>query len=184
MRDYNILIEVTDAGTGEIVGKRVTGTLGVAEQIIKDVPTWIRNHEDQFLIACAVCHKQRPADLITYKEEDSNNDEPVCYECLKELLEGVKQLPEDPLWWGYRHSNGSYQVKRYFSKLDLQEAYQSSFVARIFSEFPAKNREEALKEIKIKDKELEKVSKAVDQDEYKNSQREADDEAFDLASNK
>ena len=47
-------------------------------------------------------------------------------------------------WWGYRHSNGGYQVKRYFEALDITEAQDSPFVAAVAGPFEAENRENAL----------------------------------------
>lgn len=52
------------------------------------------------------------------------------------------------LWWGYRHTNGNLQAKRYFSTLDVLEAVDSPFVDEVVEPFEAKGREEALKIIK------------------------------------
>ena len=61
-------------------------------------------------------------------------------------------MSEEPQlqWWGYRHINGSIQVKRYFDKRDLEEARESDFVDTVVSPFLAKDREDAL--VKIKEK--------------------------------
>ena len=48
-------------------------------------------------------------------------------------------------WWGYKHTNGSIQVKRYFDALDIQEARESPFVAHVVQPFEAGNREQALR---------------------------------------
>lgn len=48
------------------------------------------------------------------------------------------------LWWGYKHTNGHYQVKRFFDSLDLSEAEESPFVISVTRPFEASNREEAL----------------------------------------
>lgn len=50
-------------------------------------------------------------------------------------------------WWGYLHTNGSIQAKRYFSQLDICEAKESPFVKQVVSSFEAVSREEALKYI-------------------------------------
>lgn len=52
------------------------------------------------------------------------------------------------LWWGYKHTSGTYQAKRYFSKQDLEEAYESPFCDIVVQPFEAKDREEALGYIK------------------------------------
>ncbi len=57
-----------------------------------------------------------------------------------------------PLWWGYKHISGTYHVKRYFDKQDIDEAYQSPFCEKVVKPFFAKYREEALKIIKEKTK--------------------------------
>lgn len=49
------------------------------------------------------------------------------------------------LWWGYKHVNGSYQVKIFFSKLDIDEARESPFCDIAIGPFSANSREEALK---------------------------------------
>ena len=56
------------------------------------------------------------------------------------------------LWWGYKHTSGSLQAKRYFDKKDLEEAYESPFCDNIVKPFEAKSREEALKIIEEKTK--------------------------------
>ena len=50
-------------------------------------------------------------------------------------------------WWGYVHTNGSLQAKRYFDKRDLEDAYESDFVAQVIQPFDASGREEALEHI-------------------------------------
>lgn len=51
-------------------------------------------------------------------------------------------------WWGYKHVSGTYQAKRYFSRLDIEEARESPFAEIIVGPFLASNREEALEIIK------------------------------------
>lgn len=48
------------------------------------------------------------------------------------------------LWWGYKHTSGTYQAKRYFAPLDIQEARESPFCAIVAGPFEATSREEAL----------------------------------------
>jgi len=48
-------------------------------------------------------------------------------------------------WWGYRHTNGSLQAKRFFDGRDLDDADESPFVAKRTNPFFASGREEALK---------------------------------------
>ena len=52
------------------------------------------------------------------------------------------------LWWGYKHISGTYQAKRYFKILDIQEAKESSFCETVVGPFEAKDRKEALEVIK------------------------------------
>ena len=50
------------------------------------------------------------------------------------------------MWWGYRHTSGSVQAKRYFGdRLSLNEAYESDFVVDVVEPFAANSRDEALK---------------------------------------
>lgn len=37
---------------------------------------------------------------------------------------------ERELWWGYRHVSGTLQAKRYFDKLDIEDAQESDFVKK------------------------------------------------------
>lgn len=52
------------------------------------------------------------------------------------------------LWWGYKHTSGTYQAKRYFSTLDIEEANESPFCDIVIGPFEANLREEALNYIK------------------------------------
>lgn len=54
------------------------------------------------------------------------------------------------LWWGYVHTSGSLQVKRYFSPEDITEAEESPFCRQIILPFEANSREEALEFIKTR----------------------------------
>jgi hypothetical protein len=45
--------------------------------------------------------------------------------------------PPKMSWWGYLHTDGHIQVKRYFDPLDLKEAHESPFVERVFPPFAA-----------------------------------------------
>ena len=48
------------------------------------------------------------------------------------------------LWWGYLHSSGTLQAKRYFDQQDIDEAHQSPFVEGVVGPFYASSRDEAL----------------------------------------
>lgn len=48
-------------------------------------------------------------------------------------------------WWGYKHTSGTIQIKRYFDKRDIDEAYESPFCDIVIRQFQAKDRDEALK---------------------------------------
>lgn len=53
-------------------------------------------------------------------------------------------------WWWYVHENGNIQVKRWFwedSNLDIQDARESPFCWRVFTQFAAESREEAINHI-------------------------------------
>jgi hypothetical protein len=51
-------------------------------------------------------------------------------------------------WWGYKHISGTYQAKRYFDKLDIDEAKESDFVEQVVYPFLAKDREDALEYVR------------------------------------
>lgn len=53
-------------------------------------------------------------------------------------------MSEKNKWWGYRHTSGTLQAKRYFEHLDIQEAEESPFCAKVIGPFEADTREEAL----------------------------------------
>ncbi len=48
------------------------------------------------------------------------------------------------LWFGYLHTQGTLQAKRYFDKRDTDEAEESPFVKEVVYPFEASDREEAL----------------------------------------
>jgi hypothetical protein len=52
------------------------------------------------------------------------------------------------LWWGYKHTSGSYQAKRYFENRDVVEAAESPFCEMAVGPFEASSRDEALKIVK------------------------------------
>ncbi len=54
----------------------------------------------------------------------------------------------DILWWGYLHTSGTIQVKRYFGPEDIAEAHESPFVDRVVNPFEAVNRDAATAHIK------------------------------------
>ena len=57
-------------------------------------------------------------------------------------------MTEQLQWWGYVHQNGSLQLKRYFSPLDIQEAKESPFVLEVFGPWEADNREKATEKLR------------------------------------
>jgi hypothetical protein len=54
------------------------------------------------------------------------------------------------LWWGYKHTSGTIQAKRYFDKRDIEEAEESPFCDIIIHPFEAKDRDEAIQIINEK----------------------------------
>jgi hypothetical protein len=61
-----------------------------------------------------------------------------------------KETMSKLLWWGYKHTSGTYQTKRYFDRLDIQEAMESPFCEMVTGPFEAENRDEALKIVEQK----------------------------------
>ena len=51
------------------------------------------------------------------------------------------------MWWGYRHTNGTLQAKRYFGPEDIIEAAESDFVDEYYGPFECNGREKALEEL-------------------------------------
>jgi len=65
-------------------------------------------------------------------------------------------------WWGYLHDNGSLQAKRYihpFGPGDMQDARLSPFCKEVVGPFEATDREDALKKIEKKLKEISSSQK-------------------------
>jgi hypothetical protein len=54
---------------------------------------------------------------------------------------------EKNLWWGYKHTSGTLQAKRYWDERDIEEALESPFVEQVVRPFGANDRDEALKHI-------------------------------------
>jgi hypothetical protein len=46
-------------------------------------------------------------------------------------------------WWCYRHINGTFHLKRYFSPLDIQEGRESPFVDSVYGPFQCNKYEDA-----------------------------------------
>lgn len=59
-------------------------------------------------------------------------------------------MNDDIMWWGYLHSNGTIQVKRWFGdhKDYTEDCEGNDFVVQVVRPFPADSREEALKYIR------------------------------------
>lgn len=53
-------------------------------------------------------------------------------------------------YWGYLHNSGTIHIKRYFDRLDIVEAKESSFVERVVGPFEVESRDEAVKIINEK----------------------------------
>lgn len=53
-------------------------------------------------------------------------------------------MSNKPLWWGYLHTSGTIQAKRYFEPLDIQEAKESPFCDIVVGPFEASDRDEAI----------------------------------------
>ena len=47
-------------------------------------------------------------------------------------------------WWGYKHTNGNFQAKRFLSPLDIREAQESPFCDVVVGPFEAEDRDQAL----------------------------------------
>lgn len=47
-------------------------------------------------------------------------------------------------WWGYLHTSGTIQAKRFFSDEDIFEARESPFCAKVVGPFNADNRDNAI----------------------------------------
>ncbi len=60
-------------------------------------------------------------------------------------------MSEQNQWWGYVHTNGSLQAKRWWGdERDIQDANESPFVARVVRPFPCDSGTQALEEIKLR----------------------------------
>lgn len=46
-------------------------------------------------------------------------------------------------WWAYLHTNNTFHLKRYFGRLDIDEANESPFVRAVFGPVDAINRDDA-----------------------------------------
>lgn len=51
------------------------------------------------------------------------------------------------LWWGYKHTSGTYQAKPYREPRDIIEGMESPFCAQVIGPFEAEDRDEALKKV-------------------------------------
>ena len=47
-------------------------------------------------------------------------------------------------WWGYKHTSGTLQAKRYFTRQDIDEAHESPFCDIVVGPFLANDRDDAL----------------------------------------
>ncbi len=59
-------------------------------------------------------------------------------------------MEEKLLWWGYKHTSGTLQAKRYFDERDIRKAEESPFCEKAVGPFEATGRDEALEIVKQK----------------------------------
>ena len=50
-------------------------------------------------------------------------------------------------WWGYLHTMGTLQAKPYREPLDISEAQESPFCAKVVGPFEATGRDDALRQV-------------------------------------
>lgn len=81
-------------------------------------------------------------------DEDLQTWPGVKTEDFEEASEDFAKKTEDLLWWGYKHTSGTLQAKRYFGPLDTEEARDSPFCDEVVGPFSAKGREDALEKVK------------------------------------
>ena len=105
------------------------------------------------------------ADLERAVVDSDGREDLVCQSCVALIIDGAKKLESDPLWWGYRHINGTYQAKRLFSKEDISEADNSPMVEKTFGPFEAKDRDDAINQIQKLDDMITKKLKGGVTDE-------------------
>lgn len=55
----------------------------------------------------------------------------------------MSDLSDKQEWWGYQHTSGTYQVKRYYEARDIIEATESPFCKHVVGPFLATDRNEA-----------------------------------------
>ena len=96
-------------------------------------------------------------ELICFFDDHNTKSNPrksalIQQKSIKDLLEegnhthhkvDLEHSEKSLLWWGYMHSNGGVQVKRYFGPMDITEARQSPFVHQIVGPFKAFGRADA-----------------------------------------
>jgi AmiR/NasT family two-component response regulator len=56
----------------------------------------------------------------------------------------AKFIPEQHMYWGYLHQNGTVQVKGYYEYGQIKDAEESGFVQYIVKPFKTSTRKEAL----------------------------------------
>ena len=57
-------------------------------------------------------------------------------------------MGENIMWWGYLHTNGTIQVKRWFGIEDVREAAESEFVQRVCGPWTVEGREAAMNKMR------------------------------------
>lgn len=90
---YNYILTVYD-NEGNVVGKRQSFDFSIVEQSIKDVPTWIQNWEKENLIRCTQCDDYTMLSDVSYKDSDEEQKEPLCQDCIGNIIDGKQKLKE------------------------------------------------------------------------------------------
>ena len=92
--NYTIKIKVIDNDTEWVIGKRETGSIEIAEQILGDVEKWIEDWEAIHYTKCCQCGITKKREELSEPDNPDWEDKLVCQDCLEELMKGKKKLKE------------------------------------------------------------------------------------------
>ncbi len=110
---------------------------------------------DQCLLGQACANEASSEKMNMYNKAQKSNSQlfDENYDKITWGNQASPVIPSDVTWFGYRQTNSTLQIKRYFSPKDIDKAWESDNVLAVFGPFKAPDRETAkihLKELLAK----------------------------------
>lgn len=97
------------------------------------------------MIVCKHCDRHLKENEVNYPDDDTEKLEPVCDNCLSDLLGGIRKIKIPLRWWAVVRPNNEVRVFKLDSEDDIVDAEESGLYRKVFREILANTEEDAQK---------------------------------------